>query len=95
MIWFLYIMAEGTLSKIIQEDISDLARSLKDLLPRFEGKHFIITGSGGFLGKYMVWLLRHLNEHLLTQKSSALLLDNFVIGYERQAIVGAGIALAH
>lgn len=80
-------MAERPLSKIIQEDIADLARSLKDLIPHFEGKSFVITGTGGFLGKYMVWLLRYLNDHLLNEKVSALLLDNFVIGYEQQALV--------
>ena len=80
-------MGERVLSKIIQEDIADLARSLKDFIPFFEGKSFVITGTGGFLGKYMVWLLRYLNDHLLTKKVSALLLDNFIIGYEQQAIV--------
>ena len=80
-------MGERPLSKIIQEDITDLAGSLKDLIPYFEGKSFVITGTGGFLGKYMVWLLRHLNDHLLTKKVSALLLDNFIIGYEQQALV--------
>lgn len=80
-------MGERVLSKIIQEDIADLARSLKDFIPSFEGKSFVITGTGGFLGKYMVWLLRYLNDHLLTKKVSALLLDNFIIGYEQQALV--------
>lgn len=73
-------------SKIIQTDIEDLAHSLKPYFSYFEGKNFLITGAGGFLGKYMVWLLRHLNSHCLRKKVSAILLDNFVTGYEQQVI---------
>jgi len=71
-------------SLIISEDISSLARSLEDYYPFFEGRTFLITGAGGFLGRYMVLLLDHLNENVLGTKASALLLDNFVTGYEQQ-----------
>ncbi|MBI4395397.1 MAG: NAD-dependent epimerase/dehydratase family protein [Candidatus Omnitrophica bacterium] len=73
-------------SRIISEDIEKLARALFDYKEFFAGKTFLITGAGGFLGKYMVLLLRHLNEHVLEQKASAILLDNFITGYEQQMI---------
>ncbi len=73
-------------SKIIQEDIARLAESLKDYRKDFEGKSFLVTGAGGFLGNYIVLLLRHLNKHVLKKKLKAVLLDNFVTGYEQQII---------
>ncbi len=79
-------MSERFLSKIIQDDIAQLAKSLKSDSHHFEGKNFLITGAAGFLGKYMVLLLKYLNDHVLKKKASAILLDNFVTGYEQQVI---------
>lgn len=69
---------------IIADDVKNLADSLTDVRGAFEGKSFLITGAGGFLGKYIVLLLKHLNEHILKHKLSAILLDNFITGYEQQ-----------
>lgn len=74
--------AGRAISKIITEDIENLAKALRDHYDHFEGKTFLITGAGGFLGKYMVLLLKYLNGHVLEKKVSAILLDNFIIGYE-------------
>jgi len=73
-------------SKIIQEDIVKLSKHLKDQLKHFEGKTFLITGAGGFLGNYIVMLLRYLNKSVLDKKLSAILLDNFITGYEQQIL---------
>lgn len=73
-------------SKIIQEDIVQLAKHLKDQMHYFEGKTFLVTGAGGFLGNYIVLLFRYLNRHVLRHKLSAILLDNFITGYEQQII---------
>ena len=73
-------------SKIIREDIAQLAKALKDQLRHFEGKSFLVTGAGGFLGNYMVLLLRYLNKEVLKKKLSALLLDNFITGYEQEIL---------
>jgi len=72
------------MSKIIDEDIRQLSESLRDHWKDFEGRRFLITGAGGFLGKYIVLLLKYLNEHVLSNKLSAVLLDNFVTGYTQQ-----------
>ena len=79
-------MSTRQASKIVQEDIASLAQSLDDYLPFFEDAHFLITGAGGFLGTYMILLLQYLNENVLKKKTSAILLDNFVTGYEHLAI---------
>ncbi len=73
-------------SKLIQEDIAQLAKNLKDQAELFEGKTFLLTGAGGFLGNYMVLLFRYLNQHVLKQKLSAILLDNFITGYEQHIL---------
>ncbi|MBU9889727.1 MAG: NAD-dependent epimerase/dehydratase family protein [Candidatus Omnitrophica bacterium] len=73
-------------SKIIQEDIAQLAKRLQDQTEDFEGKTFLLTGAGGFLGNYMVLLFRYLNRHVLKRKLSAILLDNFITGYEQHIL---------
>ncbi len=70
-------------SRIIEEDIANLAKALSTYQSFFEGKRILITGSGGFLGKYMVLLLKYLNTRVLKRKIHAILLDNFVTGYEQ------------
>ena len=79
-------MSDHQSSRIVQEDIANLARSLESQFSFFEGSHFLITGAGGFLGTYMILLLQYLNDHVLKEKASAILLDNFVTGYEHLAI---------
>ncbi|MFA7001395.1 MAG: NAD-dependent epimerase/dehydratase family protein [Candidatus Omnitrophota bacterium] len=74
-------------SKVIREDIRALAASLKDHYASFSGKTFLITGAFGFLGRYLVLLLKYLNqEGLLDRPVKGLLLDNFVTGYEQKII---------
>lgn len=70
------------LSGVIEEDIKALAESLKPYWGHFAGKTFLVTGAFGFLGRYMVHLFQYLNERVLKNKLNALLLDNFVTGYE-------------
>ena len=74
------------LSKIIVDDIENIAKSLSSHSNFFEDKTFLITGAGGFLGRYIVLLLKFMNDYVLTKKTRAILLDNFVTGYEQQVI---------
>ncbi|MBI3999020.1 MAG: NAD-dependent epimerase/dehydratase family protein, partial [Candidatus Omnitrophica bacterium] len=76
-------------SNIVEEDIAHLAETLMGYEEFFAGKTFLITGAGGFLGRYMVLLLKYLNDKVLEQKVTAFLLDNFVTGYEQQVISDA------
>jgi len=74
-------------SRIIQEDITQLAKNLKSYHKHFENSTFLVTGAGGFLGNYITLLLRHMNQHHLhNKKLKAILLDNFITGYEQQII---------
>lgn len=74
-------------SSIIAEDIADLADALAPKSEYFAGKTFLVTGAGGFLGKYMTLLLKKMNEHLPAKsKARAYLLDNFITGYDQQVL---------
>lgn len=75
-----------TQSEVIAEDIRNLADALEPYYEDFAGKRFLITGAFGFLGRYIVNLLKYLNEEKLEEKCHALLLDNFVTGYEQKVI---------
>ncbi len=79
-------VAKLTESRVIAEDIRELAAALKPYSKFFAGKTFLITGAFGFLGRYMVHLLKHMNEEVLETECRALLLDNFVTGYEQQVV---------
>lgn len=74
------------LPAVMREDIEALGKIFKPHAKFFSGKTFLITGAFGFLGRYMVHLLHHLNEKVLDQKCNALLLDNFVTGYEQRIV---------
>lgn len=79
-------MRQVSKSKVINEDINNLKESLSGLETKFEGKSFLITGAGGFLGKYLIYLLRYMNINVLKKPASAMFLDNFVTGYEEEII---------
>lgn len=79
-------MKRSVQSKIIQEDIEQLANALKTYHSHFAGQRFLLTGAGGFLGKYIVLLLKYLNEKVLSEPLKAILLDNFITGYEQEII---------
>ena len=71
---------------VMREDIEALGKIFKPYLEHFSGKTFLITGAFGFLGRYMVHLLHHLNQEYLQDKAKALLLDNFVTGYQQRIV---------
>lgn len=77
---------EFTNSPVISEDIRALVNHLEDYHDFFAGRTFLITGAFGFLGRYMVFLLKYLNAYVLKDKAKALLLDNFVTGYEQKIL---------
>lgn len=74
------------MSRIIEEDIANLGKNFTPYKEHFEGKSFLITGAGGFLGKYMIWLLKYMNDNVLDEPTFGLMLDNFITGYEQQMI---------
>ena len=68
-------------SKIIEEDIAQIAVELEPHYAKLSGKTILIAGGAGFLGRYLVLSLVYLNEHgLLSKNCRIIVLDNFVSG---------------
>jgi UDP-glucuronate decarboxylase len=49
---------------MLQKDVEEIARRLKDIGPAFSGKTIVITGGRGFLGRYFTRALAELNKSL-------------------------------
>ena len=75
------LMGSNEKSRIIEQDMEKLSRSLKKHWDNFENRKFVITGAGGFLGKYFVLLLEYLNNHVLKHPTTVYCIDNFITGF--------------
>lgn len=69
-------MAELTVSDL---DCSEIADGLTDLHDQLSGKTLLVTGAGGFLGKYLIDAALYLNQHVLPEPLRVLGLDNFLV----------------
>lgn len=70
-------------SKIIKEDIAEIAKQIGPHYAKLSGKTILIAGGAGFLGRYLVLSLVYLNEHsLLSRNCRIIVLDNFVSGLQ-------------
>ncbi len=67
-------------SRIIQEDVKNIAENLRSLSLKLEGKTVLISGGAGFLGRYIVYTLDHLNKNILEKPCKIIVLDNFISG---------------
>ncbi len=65
---------------IVREDIATIAQNLGEDAKRFEGKTILMSGGGGFLGKYIVGVLCHLNETLFSKPCRIISVDNYITG---------------
>lgn len=69
------------MSRIVREDIATIARRLQTDAKVLGGKTILISGSAGFLGKYMVGALCRLNDTVLKKKPCRIIaVDNFITG---------------
>src|SRR5262249_5472776 len=84
----------GTTSRIIEEDLALIAGELQEQYDRLAGKTVLVAGGAGFLGRYLVSTLHHLNEQrLLRQPCTVIVVDNFVTGLKHWIPVGDEIVL--
>ncbi|MDP1729409.1 MAG: NAD-dependent epimerase/dehydratase family protein [archaeon] len=82
-----------TESKIIQEDIKNIAEELAEFSPKINGKTFLIAGGAGFLGRYLILALDYLNKNILTQPCKIIVLDNFISGVPEAVTTNENVKL--
>lgn len=75
-------------SKIVQNDIKNIALSLKKDARVLSGKTLLITGGSGFLGKYFLYTIWYLNKNFLSKPCKIISLDNYITGTENNPLVG-------
>ena len=62
----------------IDSDITDIANRLEPFYDKLAGKRILLSGGGGFLGRYFTAVFQHLNRDVLTEPCELTVLDNFV-----------------
>jgi len=67
-------------SKILEEDIRNIAKNIGSDSSKLAGKTLLITGGAGFLGKYFLLTIDYLNKNILEKPCRVISVDNFIIG---------------
>jgi UDP-glucuronate decarboxylase len=62
----------------LDEDIREIASSIPEILQRMSGKNILITGAGGFLGRYFVALIKYANQIPGYAPIKVVAMDNYV-----------------
>jgi UDP-glucuronate decarboxylase len=65
---------------IVREDIASIVQRIGADALLFEGKTILISGGGGFLGKYIVGVLCELNDRILSKPCRIISVDNYITG---------------
>lgn len=61
-----------------ERDIAEIAAGLADEAPMLAGTTLLICGAAGFLGRYYLSLIDHLNKHVLKKPCRVIACDNFI-----------------
>ena len=61
-------------------DIAEIVRRLGDRAHSFAGKHVVLTGAAGFLGRYFIAVFAALNRSVLKSKMRVTALDSLITG---------------
>jgi len=76
----------------IEKDIEEIVSKISGFSKEFSGKRILLTGAGGFLGRYFTATLAYLNQHVLDKPCEVIALDNFITSnnpvYNEQKIHG-------
>ena len=66
--------------QIVREDIAAIAKKFGPEAKKLEGKTILISGGGGFLGKYIVGVLCQLNDTIFAKPCRVISVDNYITG---------------
>jgi UDP-glucuronate decarboxylase len=62
----------------LDDDIKEIANSIPDTLRKLSGKTVLLTGAGGFLGRYFVAVIKHVNAQPGVNPIRVVAMDNYV-----------------
>jgi UDP-glucuronate decarboxylase len=63
---------------MLDPDLNEIAEGIRDLAPELEGRHLLITGGRGFLGRYFTAALARLNVDVLGKPLTVTAVDNLI-----------------
>ena len=63
--------------EVVREDIATIARNLVKDAKKFEGKTILLSGGGGFLGKYITGTFSYLNDEILSKEEEQEMFEQF------------------
>lgn len=66
--------------QIIKEDFENIASRIQDEVSYLEGKTLLISGGSGFLGTYIVGVIKFLNAKFFHNPCRVISVDNFITG---------------
>jgi UDP-glucuronate decarboxylase len=72
--------------KIVEEDLSSIAESIKAEAKALEGKTLLITGGSGFIGSYFIATIDILNKKYFKKPCKVISLDNHIVGKSNNLI---------
>ena len=75
-------------SKIIQNDIRNIALTIKKDAKVLIGKTILITGGSGFLGRYFLYTIWYLNKNFFSKPCRVISLDNYITGTQVNPLLG-------
>lgn len=62
----------------VKSDVEEIVHKIKDFAHFFEGKNILMTGGGGFLGRYFSAVFTELNQKVFKTPCNVTMLDNFI-----------------
>ncbi len=65
---------------VVDSDIAEIVEFLGEQAQTFSGKTILLTGGGGFLGRYFTAVFARLNETVLKEPAELVMLDNLITG---------------
>jgi len=77
------------MNSLIRQDIHNIIESLEKELSLLEGKTILISGGAGFIGSYLVAVLLTLNEERFQKPCKIIVMDNFITGSRKNALIDA------